>query len=103
MTQNRSQTGSVYAWAILVLFWLIYFLNQADRQVLFSVLPLVKRELGLTDTQLGLMSSVFFWLYAFLVPIAGGLGDAVNRKWIIIAALLMWTAATGASGIASGF
>lgn len=103
MTQNLPRKGKVYPWVILVFFWLIYFLNQADRQVLFSVLPLIKRELGLTDTQLGLMSSVFFWVFAILVPLAGSLGDVISRKRLIITALLVWTAATAASGMAAGF
>ena len=90
-------------WLVLVFFWLIYFLNQADRQVLFSVLPLVKLDLHVTDTQLGLISSAFFWVFAVLVPIAGSLGDVVSRKQLIVGAVLVWSAATGASGIAAGF
>jgi MFS family permease len=90
-------------WFVLVFFWLIYFLNQADRQVLFSVLPLIKHELRVTDALLGLISSVFFWVFAILVPLAGSLGDIVSRKRLIVAALLVWSAATGASGIAAGF
>lgn len=88
---------------ILVFFWLIYFFSHADRQVIFSVLPLIKGEMHVTDTQLGLMSSVFFWVFAILVPIAGNLGDVVNRKWLIIGALLAWSTATGASGAVGGF
>jgi MFS family permease len=90
-------------WLVLVFFWFIYFLNQADRQVLFSVLPLVKLDLRVTDTQLGLISSVFFWVFAILVPLAGSLGDIASRKRLIVAALLVWSAATGASGIAASF
>jgi MFS family permease len=67
------------------------------------VLPLIKRELHVTDAQLGLISSVFFWVFAMLVPVAGSLGDIVSRKRLIVAALLVWSVATGASGIAFGF
>jgi MFS family permease len=99
----QSKKEKLYPWLVLAFFWLIYFLNQADRQVLFSVLPLVKHELRLTDTQLGLMSSAFFWVYAILVPLAGTLGDVVSRKRLIITALLVWSFATAASGFAAGF
>ena len=92
-----------YKWTILGLFWLIYFMNQADRQVLFSVFPLIQKELGLSDTALGLLGSAFFWVFAILVPVAGTLGDRLSRKKIIIAALLLWSAATMTSGLASGF
>jgi predicted MFS family arabinose efflux permease len=92
-----------YAWLVLILFWFIYFLNQADRQVLFSVLPLVKSDLHVSDARLGLMSSVFFWVFAILVPIAGNLGDVLNRKKLIVGALIAWSAATSASGASAGF
>ncbi len=94
---------NLYPWLALAFFWFIYFLNQADRQVLFSVLPLIKVELHLTDTQLGLMSSAFFWVYAILVPLAGTLGDVVSRKRLIVTAFLIWSSATAASGFAMGF
>jgi MFS family permease len=95
------KSGS-YKWLVVVLFWLIYFLNQADRQVLFSVFPLVKQDLRLSDTQLGLLGSAFFWVYAILVPIAGNLGDVLSRKNLIVFALLLWSAATCASGLTGG-
>ena len=95
--------AKLYPWLALAFFWFIYFLNQADRQVLFSVLPLIKGELRLTDTQLGLMSSAFFWVYAILVPLAGTLGDVVSRKRLIVTAFLIWSSATAASAFAIGF
>lgn len=91
------------AWWTVCLFWMIYFLNQADRQVIFSVMPLVKTELALDDALLGLFGSVFFWIYGMLVPVAGVLGDAWSRKRIIVVALLVWSAATFSSGLAVGF
>lgn len=90
-------------WWTVCLFWMIYFLNQADRQVIFSVMPLIKAELALDDALLGLFGSVFFWIYGILVPVAGVLGDAWSRKRIIITALLVWSAATFSSGFAIGF
>ncbi|MCU0226100.1 MAG: MFS transporter [Bryobacterales bacterium] len=100
----RSQADSGnYKWLVLILFWLIYFLNHADRMVLPSVFPLIKAELGLSDTQLGILGSGFFWVYALLVPLAGGLGDVVRRKNLVILALLLWSSATFASGMVGGF
>lgn len=90
-------------WVVIALFWLIYFLNQADRQVLFSVFPLLTGDLGTSDTQLGLLGSSFFWVYALLVPVAGGLGDTFSRTKLIVFALLLWSAATMCSGLVTGF
>ena len=103
MEKTRVQMERMYPWLALILFWLIYFFNQADRQVIYSVLPLIKRELGLSDTELGLMSSAFFWVFAVLVPIAGALGDAVNRKRMIVTAMLIWSCTTAASAATAGF
>jgi hypothetical protein len=93
----------LYPWVVLALFWVCYFLNHADRQILFSVFPLVKQELGLSNTQLGLLGSSFQWIYAILVPFAGLLGDSISRKNIILSALLVWSATTVCSGLVSGF
>ncbi|MCZ2153004.1 MAG: MFS transporter [Bryobacterales bacterium] len=90
-------------WLVLAMFWLVYFLNHADRQIVFSVFPLLKGELGLTNTQLGLLGSSFQWVYACLVPVAGFLGDFISRKRVIISALLLWSSTTITSGLVSGF
>jgi len=88
---------------VVALLWGVYFLNQADRQIIFSVFPLVQRELGLSNTQLGLLGSSFQWVYALLVPVAGGIGDALSRRNLIVLALLAWSATTFSSGLATGF
>ena len=64
--------------------WVAYFLNYSDRQVVFSIFPILKSELGFTDTQLGLTGSVFLWVYAFCSPIAGQVGDrrAGSESWL---------------------
>lgn len=90
-------------WLILAMFWVVYFLNHADRQIVFSVFPLLKTELNLTNTQLGLLGSSFQWVYACLVPVAGFLGDFVSRKRIIVSALLLWSLTTVSSGLVTGF
>src|SRR5262249_57276903 len=69
----------------------------------FSVFPLLKQELGLSQTQLGLLGSSVFWVYALLVPVAGGLGDVLSRKSLIALALLLWSTSTFLSGLVSGF
>lgn len=90
-------------WTVVALFWFVYFLNQADRQVIFSVFPLVQQELELSETQLGWLGSTFFWIYGVLVPLAGSLGDTFNRKKLIVLALVVWSAATFSSGLVAGF
>ncbi len=100
---SAAEPHGTYKWVVVGLFWCVYFLNQADRQVIFSVFPLLQRELGLSNTQLGLLGSSFQWVYAILVPVAGGIGDVLSRRNLIALALLVWSLATFGSGFASGF
>jgi predicted MFS family arabinose efflux permease len=95
--------SGAYRWLVVAIFWFVYFLNQADRQVIFSVFPLLQKDLGLSNTQLGLLGSSFQWVYAVLAPVAGGLGDILSRRNLIAFALVVWSLATFTSGLATGF
>jgi len=88
-----------YKWELLVILWLAYFLNQADRQIFSVVLPLIKADLKLTDAQLGLIASVLIWTYGVLVPVAGFIGDRWSRKKIIGSSLFFWSIATAFTGM----
>ena len=46
-------------WAAVALLWLVCFFNYADRQAIYSVFPLLKTEMGLTDVQLGIVGASF--------------------------------------------
>src|SRR5262249_38307452 len=59
------------AWVVVALLWVIWLLNYLDRQVIFSLFPLIQRELHLTDVELGLIGTAFLWVYAVVSPIAG--------------------------------
>lgn len=54
----------------------------------------MKKELGLSDTQLGLVGSLFGWTYALSMPIAGRIADLVRRDRLVIASLVLWSIAT---------
>ncbi|KAB2854886.1 MAG: MFS transporter, partial [Sphingopyxis terrae] len=92
-----------YPWILIGLLWLVAFLNAADRNILLAVLPDLKAEFDLTDTQLALLGSVFFWIYAVGAFVAGRIGDSVRRSRLIIFGLVFWSVATGASSLATGF
>ena len=79
------------------LFWLLFLLNlfnYIDRQVLFSVFPLLQADLHITDTQLGTLASVFMLVYMLYAPLVGYFADRTQRqKWIGTSALI-WSTAT---------
>ena len=91
-----------YKWLLLGLLSLAYFFNQADR-VLFGLLTIpIQEELHLTDLQVGFVNTALFVTLAFMVPLAGILGDRFNRKWVITVALLFWSFMTAATGLVGG-
>lgn len=91
-----------YRWELIVLLWCAYFFNQADRQIFANLLPLIEKDLALTKPQLGLVGSVFTFVYGVLVPFGGYAGDVLRRKWVIIVALLVWSTATLLTGLSTG-
>jgi len=91
-----------YKWEVLVLLWIAFFLNQADRQVFNVVLPLIRDDLQLTDFQVGSIATAFNLVYALLVPLAGYIGDIFSKKWIVTISILFWSVATMFTGLSNG-
>lgn len=86
-------------WELLIWLWIAFFFNQADRQVFNIVLPLIKTDLGFTDTQLGIVASIFVLCVGICTPVAGFVGDLFSRKKIIVIALFFWSIATFFTGM----
>jgi len=80
-----------YKWYVVGMLWWIAFFNYADRQAIFSVFPLLEKELRLTPFQLGLLGSSFAWVYGLGAPLAGWIVDRVRRKSAILGGLQAWS------------
>ena len=91
-----------YKWFLVGLLWVAYFLNQGDRQIFNTVIPLIKADLGLTDYDIGDVVMIFTAVYGILVPISGFLGDLISRKWIVIWSLLIFSGGTLCTGLSGG-
>lgn len=100
-TSVLPQVKPGFRWELLILLWLAFFINQADRQIFSVVLPLIRQDLGLTDAQLGLIASALVWTYGLLVPFAGFVGDRFSRRNIVGFALLFWSVSTLSTGFCS--
>jgi MFS family permease len=81
-----------YKWTVVLMLWAICFCNYADRQAIFSVFPLLEREMHLSTVQLGLLGSAFAWVYGLAAPFAGMVVDRVARKTAILGGLHAWSA-----------
>ena len=86
--------GKIHPNALLAVLTGLNALNYIDRNVLFAVQPLVQKELSLTDTQLGVLTSAFFFSYMFAAPLVGWLGDRFPRKNIIVVGIMIWSGFT---------
>ncbi|MCC6368444.1 MAG: MFS transporter [Bryobacterales bacterium] len=80
-----------YKWYVVAMLWWIAFFNYADRQAIFSVFPLLEKELALSNTQLGLLGSSFAWVYGLGALFAGSVVDRIRRKTAIIGGLHTWS------------
>jgi predicted MFS family arabinose efflux permease len=96
--------SSRYAEYVLWLLTLVYVVNFVDRQILSILLQAIKEDLGLADSQLGLLSGTAFGIfYATLgIPIAR-VADRWSRKGVVVASLALWSGMTVLCGTASGF
>lgn len=88
----------------LTLLTIAYFFSYMDRQILAILQELIRADLALSDTQLGLVAGFAFAIfYATLgIPVAR-LADRGNRVNIIAIALALWSAMTAVCGLAQNF
>jgi MFS family permease len=93
-TINKPGTGIRSAWAVVGFLWIAQLLNYLDRQLVFSMFPVMERDLGFSGAQLGLLGSLFLWSYCACQGPAGRLADIVPRDRLVVASLLLWTTAT---------
>ena len=75
-------THPAYKWHVVAMLWWIAFFNYADRQAIFSVFPLLEREMGLTPVELGLLGSGFAWVYGLGAPFAGRWTLPMCRRYV---------------------
>jgi predicted MFS family arabinose efflux permease len=78
-------------------------LNYLDRFLPFAVLPALSATLHLSDARSGMLQTLFIVSYILVSPLAGWLGDRSNRFGVAAVGVLVWSAATFASGLAPGF
>lgn len=92
------------AWWVLAVLCFVYVLNFLDRQLLSILAKPIQDELGVTDSQLGLIGGLYFALfYCTLAIPVGWLADRTNRVKVLAFACGLWSAATTACGMASSY
>jgi len=96
----RARRWSTAPGVILGTLTALNLLNYLDRYVSAATLPLILRDLAISDAQGGLLQSLFIVAYALACGPAGWLGDAGKRLRIVATGVFIWSVATVASGLA---
>ena len=102
MTQSRTPQSSSPRY-VLALLLAVNLLNYIDRQALYAVFPLIKADLGLSDTSLGFLGSGFMFCYMLSAPFFGWLANRTGRATIAASGVAIWSLATVFSGFAAGY
>ncbi|CAH0119083.1 Hexuronate transporter [Paenibacillus sp. CECT 9249] len=97
------KTGMPYYWKVILVFTLGWVFMYADRTILNPVMPILAREFGINNAQLGLINSVFFLAYAILQIPSGTLGDRLGRKNVLVPGYILFGISTAFTGIVNSF
>ena len=99
------QQKKFYPWAVVGMLWVVALLNYLDRQMLSTMKPSMMidiTELAKAEN-FGRLMAIFLWIYAFMSPVSGIIADRLNRKWLIVGSLFVWSGVTLSMGYATTF
>lgn len=93
-----------YAWYVVFALTAIYMLSYTDRQILSLLVAPLKRDLGISDTRVGLLQGLAFGLFYTLMGLPlGRIADTRNRRNLIAAGVVLWSFFTSACSLARSF
>lgn len=94
-----------YRWLLVILLSGVALLNYLDRQMIATMRP--SMQIDIIDLQLatnfGRLMAIFLWVYAAMSAFSGIIADRINRKWLIVGSLFIWSAITFLMGQAQTF
>ena len=90
-----------YKWRALVLLWVAFFLQQGTRQIFGATLSSIQGSLGVGAAQIGMVATVFTFVYGLSVPFAGVTADLLNRKWMVVSGVFVFCLGIFCSGFVS--
>jgi MFS family permease len=98
-------TSKKYPWVVVGLLWFVALLNYMDRQMLSTMKPSMQMDIHELEsaTNFGYLMAVFLWVYGIMSPISGIFADKMNRKWLIVGSLFVWSGVTFLMGFATTF
>ena len=105
MPVNSKIHNRYYPWVVVGLLWVVALLNYMDRQMLSTMKSamMVDIEELQSATYFGYLMAVFLWVYGIMSPVAGMIADRINRKWLIVGSLFVWSFVTLMMGFCTDF
>jgi MFS family permease len=103
VTPARTPPSRAYGWYALGLLALINLLNYIDRNVIYALFEPIKRDLALTDSQLGWLGSAYIFVFSVAALPFGVLSDLRSRRAVIAGGVAVWSAFTFLSGLVNSF
>lgn len=99
------KNSKFYPWLVVALLWGVGVLNYLDRQMLSTMQESIKLDIVELQSaeNFGLLMGVFLWIYGLMSPVAGLIADKINRKWLIVGSLFVWSGVTYGMGYATTF
>jgi len=98
--ESQSIRLTTYQFRLLAVLALVNFVNFADRQVVVPLLPLLRQQMGVTDSQLGSLQTWLLVVLAVASIPSGFLADRFSQTRIIVGGVVFWSLATIACGFA---
>ena len=99
------KNSKIYPWIVVGLLWGVALLNYMDRQMLSTMKDAMQVDIVelQSATNFGYLMAIFLWIYALMSPVSGVIADRLNRKWLIVGSLFVWSSVTYLMGIAETF
>jgi len=97
--------NKIYPWIVVGLLWVVALLNYMDRQMLSTMRDVMSLDIIELESaaNFGRLMAAFLWIYGLASPFAGLLADRINRKWLIVSSLLIWSFVTLLMGFTHDF
>ncbi len=101
---NATYPPASVGWYATIVLALLYWLSILDRFIIALLVDPIKRDMGITDVQFGLLHGLAFAVtFSLFGLVAGALADRMSRRRIIFASVAIWSLATTACGVAQNF
>lgn len=94
-----------YPWLVVGLLWIVALLNYMDRQMLSTMQMSIGETISSVKdpVNFGRLMAIFLWIYCFMSPVSGAVADRLNRKWLVVCSLGVWSAVTYLMGYCTTF